>query len=227
MIIKSRLSLLNLFLELSEREVAEKLLEEVKKEVLSCRKCELWKGKKNYVFGEGNPCADLMFIGEAPGHNEDLQGRPFVGAAGKLLTNLIEEVLGLKREDVYIANVLKCRPPGNRDPLPDEIKACTPYLDRQIAIIKPRIIATLGRHSTKYILSKVGIKVSSITAVRGKIFEGQMFGINLKILPTYHPAAALYNPRLKESLKSDFFVIKKILEEKYEKKGGNLLSFMR
>ena len=206
-------------------EEAEKLLEEVRKEVFNCKKCELWKTKRNYVFGEGSPKAQVMFIGEAPGYYEDVQGRPFVGAAGKLLTNLIESFLNVKRSDVYIANVLKCRPPENRDPLPNEVKACTPYLDRQIEIIKPRIIITLGRHSTRYILSKIGIKVSGITTVRGKLFECNLFDLKVKILPTYHPAAALYNPKLKKTLELDFKKAKSALEETYEEKKKNLFSY--
>jgi len=201
------------------------LLESVKKEVLSCKKCGLWKNKRNYVFGEGDPNSRIMFIGEAPGYNEDVQGRPFVGAAGKLLTFLIQNVLGVPREKVYITNVLKCRPPNNRDPMVDEVKACTPYLDRQIRIIKPRLIVTLGRHSAKYVLGKLGLKVSGITRVRGKVFEGEILGLKVKVLPTYHPAAALYNPGLKATLTSDFEKIKDVLKSKEREKGG-LLSFI-
>lgn len=184
------------------------MLESVKREVLSCRKCGLWKFKRNYVFGEGDPSSRVMFVGEAPGLNEDIQGRPFVGAAGKLLTKLIEEVLGIRREKVYITNVLKCRPPNNRDPAKEEIDACTPYLDKQVVIIKPKMIVTLGRHSTKYILSRIGIKVKGVTRVRGKVFSGEYLGLNLRVYPTYHPAAALYNPGLRETLIQDFKRIK-------------------
>jgi len=123
-------------------------LQEIAEQVRNCRKCDLWKTRKNAVPGEGNPHAEIMFVGEAPGENEDIEGKPFVGAAGKLLTKLITEVLGLKREDVFITNVVKCRPPQNRDPTEEEMTACSPYLRMQIDIIKPKLIVTLGRHST-------------------------------------------------------------------------------
>lgn len=204
---------------------ADKELRRIREEVLRCKKCDLWRTKRNYVFGEGNPEAEVMFIGEAPGYQEDLQGRPFVGAAGKLLTRLIEEVLNTRREETYIANVLKCRPPENRDPNPAEIEACSPYLDRQISAIRPRIIVTLGRYSTTYVLSKMGRKVSGITSARGKVYEGKLFGFKVAILPTYHPAAALYNPKLKGTLEEDFRTVRKMLSRE-GRKGENLLSFM-
>lgn len=197
-------------------------LERIRRSILNCRKCELWRSKRNYVFGEGNPLSEIMFIGEAPGYNEDVQGRPFVGAAGKLLTSLIQDVIGVSRADVYITNILKCRPPNNRDPLPSEVEACTPYLDKQINIIKPKVIVTLGRHSTKYILSKLGMNITGITKVRGKMFEGEIFGLSVKVLPTYHPAAALYNPKLKNFLIQDFKKASGFLRGDVER---NLLSY--
>lgn len=192
-----------------ERMMDLKILEE---EVKKCRKCSLWDKRTNVVFGEGNPLSKIMFIGEAPGYHEDQQGRPFVGAAGRLLTELIES-LDLKREDVYIANVLKCRPPNNRDPLPDEIQACYPWLEEQIKIIKPKVICTLGRYSA-YVLLKFPINISS--------YHGKLYEIGEKIIfLTYHPAAALYHGKILEEIKRDFLELKKIIlgiKEKEEKK---------
>ena len=193
-------------------------LEKIKTEIANCKKCSLWKYRKNPVPGEGNISAEVMFIGEAPGKSEDEQGRPFVGAAGKLLTQLINSI-ELSREEVYITNVLKCRPPNNRDPLLIEIEACTPYLNRQIAIIKPKIIMTLGNHSTKYILKKLKIQFRGITRARGKIYSGTISGVIVKVIPTFHPAAALYNPRFKRYLEEDFMTLKKLLEGKIKQRG--------
>jgi len=190
----------------------EKLIEEIKREVENCRKCELHKFRRKPVIGEGNLYAKLMFIGEAPGYWEDIKGRPFVGAAGKLLDELLFSI-GVQRSEIYIANILKCRPPKNRDPKPNEVRACTPYLDRQILIIKPKVIVTLGRHSTSYILSKAGLRFKRMTDDHGKIFEVDHFGWNLKIVPTFHPASALYNPRYKSLILKDLKLISKILEE--------------
>ncbi len=195
----------------------EKLLEAIAQEIKRCKKCILHQHRKNAVPGEGNPYAQIMFIGEAPGYHEDIQGRPFVGAAGKLLTTLIES-LGLSRSDVFITNVVKCRPPNNRDPIQEEIQACSPYLLRQIKIIKPKIIVTLGRHSTITILKEIGVKVQGITSVRGKVFDTEAFGFKVKIIPTYHPAAALYNPKLKDVLEEDFRFIDVVLREKLDRK---------
>jgi len=181
---------------------------EIAEEIRNCVKCPLHQFRKNAVPGEGDPNAKIMFVGEAPGYYEDVQGRPFVGAAGKLLTELIENVLGVPRPSVYITNVVKCRPPENRDPLPDEIDSCSPYLDRQIRLVKPKIVVTLGRHSTGYLLGKAGIKIRGITEVRGKIFSLFLFESLLNIVPTLHPAAALYNPQLKVQIEEDFRRIK-------------------
>lgn len=186
-------------------------MEEVVAEVRDCRKCRLWRHAKNPVPGEGDPDAALMLIGEAPGYQEDIRGRPFVGRAGKLLDTLLSGI-GLGRGDVYISNVVKHRPPENRDPKEDEIKACAPYLDRQIKIIKPEIIVTLGKHSTRYILSKVNTEVGGITEVRGRLYKEKLFDIPLKIIPSFHPAAALYNPAYLSNLEEDFRRIKTELE---------------
>ena len=173
-------------------------------EIKNCRRCNLWKTRTNVVVGEGSLSADIMFIGEAPGYNEDKQGRPFVGKAGKILDELLNSV-GLKREEIYITNILKCRPPGNRDPLPEEIKACTPYLDEQIEMIDPRKICTLGNFATDYILTSFGLKSENIGRIHGKIFKASE---TLDIIPLYHPAVAVYNPNMRPILIEDF---KKIL----------------
>ncbi len=178
-------------------------------QIKNCNKCSLYSTRTNLVFGDGNENADLMFVGEAPGKNEDEQGKPFVGAAGKLLNQLLEEI-GLKREDVYIANIIKSRPPNNRDPLPDEIEACKPYLMEQIKIIKPKIIATLGAHATRTMLNRS----LSITQVHGKPHKMN----NWTLIPIFHPAAALYKRSTLDLLKDDFQNLKKLLETEPEPK---------
>ena len=183
-------------------------------EILNCTKCPLHRTRKNAVPGEGNPNAKIMLIGEAPGYWEDVQGRPFVGAAGKFLESLLAEA-GLKRQDVFICNILKCRPPGNREPQPNEISTCTTYLDRQINAVKPKIIVTLGTHSTAYIFAKAGLPFKGITETRGKLYKANVLGLNIHVFPTFHPAAALYNAKYKQTLIEDFKLLKtKILELK-------------
>jgi DNA polymerase len=182
-------------------------LEEVAAEASTCTRCRLSASRTQVVFGVGNPRADLMFIGEAPGYYEDKQGEPFVGAAGQLLTQVLGEI-GLRREDVYICNVLRCRPPGNRDPLPDEIEACTPWLTRTLQLVDPTVIATLGNFATRFVLGRpVGI-----SRVRGQRFEvgGRV------VIPTFHPAAILHGggqagPQML-ALRQDFATIREILE---------------
>jgi len=193
------------------------LLDEIATRIEKCRRCSLWKNRRNVVPGEGNPNARIMFVGEAPGLQEDIQGRPFVGAAGKLLTSLIEGILGMKREDVFITNVIKCRPPNNRDPLPEEVEACSPYLDAQIAIIKPDLIVCLGRHSARYILSKAGISFKSILSIRGKTYEILVEDKRIKVIVTIHPAAALYRPPWRKIIEEDFRRIKNIMSMQEEK----------
>lgn len=185
----------------------QELIDDVAAEIRDCRKCRLFRDAKNPVPGEGSPDAALMLIGEAPGYQEDVKGRPFVGRAGKLLDTLLSGI-GLARDDVYISNIVKHRPPENRAPKADEIEACAPYLDRQIRIIKPKVIVTLGNHSTGYILSKVNVKVEGITGVRGRVFKEKLFDIPVRIVPTFHPAAALYNPAYLSSLEEDFQRVK-------------------
>ena len=167
--------------------------------VAGCERCSLAQTRTQVVFGSGSSDADLMFVGEAPGFHEDKQGIPFVGAAGQLLSNLLAEI-GLSREDVYIANVLKCRPPGNRDPLPEEIEACEGHLFRQIELIQPRVVATLGNFATKLLSGKP----TGITRVHGQEQEVVLGGRSVLLYPLFHPAAALYTPRTLDVLKADF-----------------------
>jgi DNA polymerase len=164
-----------------------------------CTRCRLAQGRTQVVFGSGNPRADLMFVGEAPGFHEDKQGVPFVGQAGKLLEKLLAGV-ELRRDDVYIANVLKCRPPGNRDPQPDEIEACEPHLFRQIELIEPKVIATLGNFATKLLSGRP----LGITRVHGQEQALTIAGRSVVLYPIYHPAAALYTPAMLKVLEADF-----------------------
>ena len=177
-------------------------LEELNNQILKCEKCALCKTRRNVVSGEGSSKAEIMFIGEGPGKKEDEQGRPFIGAAGKLLDKLLA-FINLKREDIYIANVVKCRPPGNRDPLPEEVEACRPWLDQQIKIIGPKLIVLLGRHSMDRFLPNQKI---SFDHGKPKRKNKQVY------YPIYHPAAALYRNGLFEDLQKDFKKIPKILE---------------
>jgi uracil-DNA glycosylase len=175
-------------------------------EVAGCTRCALAGGRTQVVFGSGAPDADLMFVGEAPGFHEDKQGVPFVGAAGKLLEQLLGGI-GLARDQVYIANVLKCRPPGNRDPMPEEIEACEGHLWRQIELIEPRVVATLGNFATKLLSGRP----TGITRVHGQEQETTLGGRRVILYPLYHPAAALYTPRMLEVLQSDFARIPELL----------------
>jgi DNA polymerase len=177
-------------------------------ETSSCTRCVLAGGRTQVVFGAGSPNADLMFVGEAPGFHEDQQGIPFVGQAGKLLDKLLGSI-GLERSDVYIANVLKCRPPGNRDPMPEEIAACEPHLFRQIELIQPSVVATLGNFATKLLSSKP----LGITRVHGQPQEVALGASRVLLYPLYHPAAALYTPSMLEVLKQDFARIPALFEQ--------------
>jgi DNA polymerase len=178
------------------------------KEVSACTRCPLHETRAKAVFGAGNADADLMFVGEAPGAEEDRQGLPFVGRAGKFLGELLEGI-GMKREDVFIANVLKSRPPGNRDPQPLEIEACRPYLDRQVELIQPRVIGTLGNFSTKLLTgSPIGI-----TKVRGTAQQHTLGGRPVLLLPLFHPAAGLRTPAVADQLRQDFELIPELLAE--------------
>ena len=174
--------------------------------VADCTRCALAGGRTQVVFGSGDPGADLMFVGEAPGFHEDKQGVPFVGAAGKLLDQLLAGI-GLTRPDVYAANFLKCRPPGNRDPMPDEIEACEAHLWKQIELIQPRVVATLGNFATKLLSGRP----TGITRVHGQEQQTTLGGRRVLLYPLYHPAAALYTPRMLDVLKSDFARIPELL----------------
>jgi uracil-DNA glycosylase len=182
-------------------------LREYAEETASCTRCVLSQGRTQVVFGSGNPSAELMFVGEAPGFHEDQQGVPFVGQAGKLLDRLLEGI-GLTRADVWVCNVLKCRPPGNRDPLPDEIAACEPHLFRQIELIDPTLVATLGNFATKLLSGRP----QGITRVHGHEQEVTLGSRTVSLYPIYHPAAALYTPSMLKVLEEDFARIPGILE---------------
>jgi uracil-DNA glycosylase len=183
-------------------------LEESAREASTCTRCRLSGGRTQVVYGVGSPSADLMFIGEGPGFHEDKQGEPFVGAAGQLLNKMLGEI-GLRREDVYIGNVVKCRPPGNRDPLPDEIEACTPWLVEQISLIQPAIVVTLGNFATRFVLDRQ----VAISRVRGQRFPWH----GRTVIPTFHPAAILHgggeSSRQFQMLREDFATIRQVLEE--------------
>lgn len=178
---------------------------EVEAKAMACTKCGLAEGRTNVVFGVGDPGADLMFVGEGPGRDEDLQGEPFVGRAGRLLTRLIEDI-GMARADVYIANVVKCRPPNNRDPKPDEMDACHEYLEGQFAHIAPRVVVTLGNVATKRLL---GTR-QGITKIRGQEFA--FLGGDAVLVPTFHPAAVLRGRgEALARMRADFVVAKRVL----------------
>lgn len=182
------------------------VLQELETRALVCTQCGLAETRTQVVFGVGDPEARLMFVGEAPGKNEDLQGEPFVGAAGKLLDSLLEEI-DLRRPEVYIANVLKCRPPGNRDPRPDEIDACKGYLREQIRLVAPEVVMTLGNFATKLLLNtEVGI-----TRLRGQAYP---WWLDAVLVPTFHPAAALRSgDRVTAQMREDFALVRSILEQ--------------
>ncbi|MEM0340718.1 MAG: type-4 uracil-DNA glycosylase [Acidilobaceae archaeon] len=172
-------------------------------DISKCQKCPLAKSRTNAVPGEGPLTARVMFVGEAPGRKEDEEGRPFVGAAGKLLTTLLESI-GVRRNDVYITNVVKCRPPENREPIDEEIRACNPFLRKQIEIIRPRAIVALGRVAGKTLYEMAGLKWISVENARRSVVRAKIQDLDIKIAVTYHPAAALYNPQLRSELESDF-----------------------
>ena len=192
-----------------------RVLADVAVEASTCTKCRLSEGRTQVVFGVGDPHADLMFIGEGPGFHEDREGEPFVGAAGQLLTQMLGEI-GLARNDVYIANIVKCRPPANRDPLPDEIEACTPWLVEQISMIQPRVVVTLGNFATKFVLNtQLGI-----TRLRGQVHDWH----GRTVIPTFHPAAILHgggqrSPQL-GLLREDFALVRRTLDSMGTGVGG-------
>ena len=177
----------------------------IREDLGECTRCKLHENRRTLVYGVGNPNADLMFVGEGPGYEEDVQGIPFVGPAGQLLTKIIEAIQ-LTRDEVYIANVVKCRPPSNRDPEPDEIATCRPFLERQVAAIRPRVICTLGRVATQAMLSTE----KPLGRMRGQQFS---FG-DAVLVPTYHPAALLRDPSKKRDTWEDMKLIRALLDER-------------
>ncbi len=179
-------------------------LAKFRKQISGCAKCSLSRTRTNFVFGDGNPNADLVFVGEAPGHEEDLQGKPFVGAAGQLLTKIIEAIK-LDRSQVYICNILKCRPPGNRNPAPQEIELCEPYLIKQLELIKPKVICALGTFAAQTLLKST----IPISKMRGQIH----YYHNIKLVPTFHPAALLRNPAWKRQTWEDVQLVRKIYDQ--------------
>jgi DNA polymerase len=187
------------------REDLVKLFQELK----DCDRCPLADGRTNVVFGMGNPDADLMFVGEAPGFHEDQQGLPFVGRAGQLLDRLLGDIGMERRRDVFIANVLMCRPPGNRDPRPEEIEECKPFLMRKIELIEPKLICTLGNFATKLLSGSQ----QGITRVHGQVQDRELAGLDVKLYPLFHPAAALRTPSVLAMLEQDFAAIPSLLAE--------------
>ena len=179
-------------------------LQQLQADAIACQRCKLRASCRQVVFGDGNPAAGLVLIGEAPGEQEDIQGRPFVGRAGQLLDRILLAI-GLDRHDVYIANVIKCRPPSNRTPTPEEASLCWPWLAGQLEIIQPKIVVTLGSSATRQLVDEKAM----ISKVRGEWVES----LGLRIMPTYHPAALLHNPKLKKDVWADFQQIKAALEE--------------
>lgn len=189
-------------------------IEELKKICSSCVKCELSKTRTNVVFGKGNLKAEILIIGEAPGEKEDLQGFPFVGKAGHDLDKVLNEI-NLNIDDVYITNILKCRPPKNRDPKPEEIEKCTPYLVEQIKIIKPKIICTLGNFSTKFILSNGVVKemktIPGVDQLHGEIKKINFKGLDVEVFPLHHPSSIIYSKDRRKWFKEDFLKLEKYL----------------
>jgi uracil-DNA glycosylase family 4 len=195
------------------KEERKELMRKIKDEVVALKKSPLYafriESKNLPVIGEGSHFAKIMFIGEAPGRNEAKTGRPFCGAAGKILDELLESV-GIKREDVYVTNIVKDRPPQNRDPLPEEIEIYGPFLDRQIEIIQPKVIATLGRYAMGYVMNKLGLELELdvISKMHGRVFDATTSYGEIKVAPLYHPAVAVYNSHTKDQLKKDFEILK-------------------
>jgi len=187
-------------------------LQQLRDGIGDCKRCQLSEGRKHIVFGTGNPDADLVFVGEAPGKDEDLKGEPFVGKAGELLTRIIS-AMGLTRDDVYICNVIKCRPPANRDPLPVEVETCEPFLQEQLRIIKPRVICALGTFASQSLL-KSEVRISRL---RGQFRD--YYGIPL--MPTFHPSFLLRNPHAKREVWEDIKVVMELLDLSFPRDGNN------
>lgn len=179
----------------------------VREEIKNCKQCELWKTRNHPVVGEGSLDASLFFIGEAPGSNEDKQGRPFVGRAGSILDELLSSI-GLHRSDIYIGNILKCRPPQNRNPTSTEINLCAPFLDKQLELINPSVILPMGSFATSYVFGKYDIPFTKISELHGKVITKKTLFGSIHFLPLYHPAVATYNPNKISVLKEDIKKVK-------------------
>ncbi|MCX6699511.1 MAG: uracil-DNA glycosylase [Methanomicrobiales archaeon] len=188
---------------MAREEQSHMVLDQIARQIMECHRCPLYKEATHAVPGEGSMVARVMFIGEAPGEQEDTLGRPFVGRAGKVLDSLLTGS-GLGRNDVFIGNIIKHRPPGNRDPKPDEIIACTPWLEQQVNAIRPPLLVPLGRHAARYVLGRMGVEFLKITDISGTVFEGEPFGFPQKVIPVLHPAATLHNPLSRGHLEEDF-----------------------
>jgi uracil-DNA glycosylase family 4 len=186
------------------REEKQRMLKDIAERIKVCKKCELWKGRTNAVPGDGNPSAQIVFVGEAPGYEEDKRGKPFVGKSGKLLIKMIQDVLGMRREDVFITNIVRCRPPENRTPEKEEISACLNYLFEELSVIRPRIVVALGAPAAKAILGKD----EKISEMRGKFYTRPEF----TVFVTFHPAFVVRNPSYTETLENDFKKIKEFFE---------------
>ncbi|MCK5288178.1 MAG: uracil-DNA glycosylase [Candidatus Omnitrophica bacterium] len=185
----------------------------LKNEILNCKKCELFRERLNPVIGEGNLNTEIMFIGEAPGANEDKTGKPFCGRSGDILDELLMSS-GMNRQDIYIANIIKCRPPGNRNPKEEEIRLCAGFLDIQIDLIKPKIICCLGNFSTSYVMKKFNLndKIQGISKIHGQVFFAESSYGKIKVIPFYHPAVVVYNMNMKKILAIDFSMLKNMLK---------------
>ena len=211
-------------------ESKEHVWQEIVKEIRECRRCELHKYRRRAVPGEGSLYSKILFLGEAPGRREDEEGRPFVGAAGKLLNTLLESI-GLSRDEVFITNVVKCRPPNNRDPREDEIQACSIHTNKILSLVSPDIIVALGNHAGKYVITTLGNKSwHGVKRHRGRIYELflDVIGKKVKVIPTYHPAAALYNPVLRQELEEDFMLLQKTMNATSEAQGRKtILDFLK
>ncbi|MEM5875623.1 MAG: type-4 uracil-DNA glycosylase [Candidatus Aenigmatarchaeota archaeon] len=186
------------------------LLQKIAEEIKNCKKCPLFKERKNAVPGEGNINKKIVIVGEAPGYNEDIMGRPFVGKAGKLLDDFIK-FIGVERRDIFITNVVKCRPPNNRQPEKIEIEACFDYLERQINVIKPRLIICVGNIAASTLFHKFGLEFKSMNKQHGIVYSISNLQIQLKLVATYHPAAILRNPNLLNLVKEDWERIKEVI----------------
>ena len=185
-------------------------MEKIEEEVRNCRKCELWKTRDKPLVGDGSVNAEILVVGESPGYYEDLEGRAFVGEAGKILDQLLS-LINLKRGEIYITNILKCHPPKNHNPSRHEIDSCIEYLYRQVDIIKPKVIITLGKYASKEIFAKFNLEFSRISELHGKVFEVETNFGNVKIIPLYHPAVACYHNDMLNVLKEDFSKLRNIV----------------